>query len=359
MADELAALNLDDPSTYATLDPSNMLARVLEIDRQMADAWRLASAFEAPARYRDAQSVVVLGMGGSAIGGDLARSYAADKASVPILVSREYDLPAWIGPGTVVIAASYSGGTEETLSATSQALERGALVLAVTTGGKLGDLARQRGFPLVTFAYPAQPRAAIGYSLFLLLGMLVRLGVLSEEHMDLRQAQEAARRTTQALRPEVPEAENLAKRLARSIQGKLPVVYGGGILAEVARRWKGQLNENSKHWAFFEQFPELNHNAVMGCQFPRELCKDIVVVTLSSRLNHSRILVRERVTRELFQRAGARCEVVEATGPDALSHMVCSIVQGDFLSYYLALLNGTDPTSIDAIDYLKARLAEV
>ncbi|MBI4492686.1 MAG: bifunctional phosphoglucose/phosphomannose isomerase [Chloroflexi bacterium] len=352
-------IDLDMPQDYSALDPANMLGRILEMDRQIAEAWRLAGELALPPAYRGARAVLVLGMGGSAIGGDLARTFAARDARVPILVSREYALPGWVGPDTLIIANSYSGGTEETLGATEQALARGALVLAVTTGGRLAQMAGERGFSLLRFSYPAQPRAALGYSLFLLLGVLVKLGLLPSEGIDLGSAQEAIRQTVAQLRPGVPTAQNRAKQLAQALRGKLPVVYGGGILAEVARRWKGQFNENSKQFSFFEQLPELNHNAVVGYQFPRELVGDIVVLMLSSALNHPRLLVREQVTRELLTRAGVRCEVLEASGQGELAHLVSSIVQGDFVSYYLALLNGIDPSAVEVIDYLKARLAEV
>lgn len=352
-------MNLDDPGSYAALDVSNMLGRILELDRQAEAAWNLASAFPLPERYRQARAVVVLGMGGSAIGGDLARTFAAGRASVPLLVSREYDLPAWVGPETLVVASSYSGGTEETLSATEQALARGAMVLALTTGGRLAQVGQERSFPVLRFEYAAEPRAALGYSLFLLLGVLARLGLLLDGAVDLAAVGEAARQAAARHGPQVPVADNRAKQLALALSGRLAVVYGGGLLAEVARRWKGQLNENSKQWSFFEHLPELNHNAVMGYQFPRELADRIVVVMLTSALNHPRILAREQVTRELLARAGIRCESVEAFGRDELSHLVSCVVQGDLVSYYLALLNGVDPSAMDLITYLKARLAAI
>lgn len=351
-------VDLDDVQSYAALDPADMLGRILDMGNQVSEAWRLASAFSLPPACRAAKAVLVLGMGGSAIGGDLARTIAARSGSVPVIVSREYDLPGWVNPETLVVVSSYSGATEETLSATEQALEHGALMLALTTGGRLAQLGRERGFPVLQFAYPAQPRAALGYSLFLLLGVLVRLGMLPGDQVDLASAQEAVRQTIEQLRPEVPAAQNRAKQLAQTLQGKLPVVYGGDILSEVARRWKGQFNENSKNWAFFEQLSELNHNAVVGYEFPRDMLSSLVVIQLTSSLNHPRILLREQITQELLAQVGVRHEVMAASGHDALAHMLSSIVQGDFVSYYLALLNGADPYTVEVINYLKSRLAE-
>jgi glucose/mannose-6-phosphate isomerase len=350
-------IDLDQPDTFKALDKSDMLSRVMEMDRQAEDAWRIAERLEAPDQYRHANGIVVLGMGGSAIGGDLARSLAVPHIDVPLLVSRDYDLPAFVGRETLVIASSYSGGTEETLTSVDQALAAGARVMALTTGGKLADIARQRGFPLLTFDYQAQPRAALGYSLFLILGVLVKLGYLTPEVAHLDDALHVIRRQRDEIAPQVPTVRNPAKELATDLYGKLAVVYGGGFLAEVARRWKGQFNENSKNWAFFEQFPELNHNAVMGYQFPPDLAHKLLVICLTSSRNHPRIQARQDITIQILANHGLRSTRVAGDGNSDLAHMASVIQFGDFVTYYLALLNGIDPSSIEAIDYLKAELA--
>lgn len=350
-------IDLDRPDTFRQLDRSDMLAQIMEMDRQADDAWAIASGLEAPDEYRQAGGIVVLGMGGSAIGGDLARSLALRHLSVPLVISRDYDLPAFAGQDTLVIASSYSGGTEETLSATEQALAAGSRVMALATGGRLADLARQRGFPLLTFDYPTQPRAALGYSLFLMLGVLVRLSYLSAEDVNLEEAASVIRSRRSEIGPEAPTAQNRAKELAAKLHGSLPIVYGGGLLAEVARRWKGQFNENSKNWAFFEQFPELNHNAVMGYQFPADLAKKLFVIFLTSSRNHPRIQAREEITAQILGLRGVRSTIVAGLGESDLAQMASVIQFGDFVTYYLALLNGIDPSGIEAIDSLKAELA--
>jgi glucose/mannose-6-phosphate isomerase len=351
-------IDLDQPATYAELDRSDMLRRVSEMDRQAEDAWRIATGASIPDEFRTARQIVVLGMGGSAIGGDLVRTLTAGRSAVPIVVSRDYDLPTFVGPDTLAIASSYSGNTEETLGATEQALARGARVVGVTTGGQLAELSKSHGFPLVLFRYAAQPRAALGYSLFTLLGLLTRLGYLPADQDGLDGALAAIRARTAACAPDRVTDDNLAKQLAGAIHGRLPIVYGGGLLAEVARRWKGQLNENAKHWAFFEQLPELNHNAVIGYEHPGLLAGQIVVLILSSSLNHRRIAVRERVTAQLLDRAGVEHRTLGAEGDGDLGHICSLAVLGDFVTYYLALLNGADPSTIENIDYLKAELAK-
>ena len=350
-------IDLDQPATYGELDRSDMLARVVEMERQAQDAWRLATSLDVPADYRDAGQILILGMGGSAIGGDLTRTIAARHVRAPILVSREYELPAWVGTETLVIASSYSGNTEETLATTEQALAAGARVLAISTDGRLAGLASEHGFPLLRFEYPAQPRAALGYSLFALLGVLSNLEYLPAEQLKLDEALAAIRERTEQCAADSPTSLNPAKELATGIHGSLAIVYGGGLLAEVARRWKGQFNENAKHWAFFEQFPELNHNAVIGYEHPAALDQKVVVVILSSALNHPRIGLRERVTASILGRAGVRNRVVRAEGQGELAHVCSLVVLGDFVTYYLALLNGADPTTIENIDYLKEELA--
>ncbi len=349
-------VDLDVPSTYERGDPSRMIDQIREMDRQVQDAWRIVQHADLPASFRDCQAVVVLGMGGSAIGGDLVRVLGARNASVPILVSREYDLPGFVGPNSLVIASSYSGSTEETLSATEEALTRKARVVAVTTDGRPATMGEERGFPVVRFHYPAQPRSALGYSLVLILGMLVKLGYLPERVMPLDDMVHVVRDQVARLDTGVPISQNPAKQLARALLGRIPVVYGGGVTAEVARRWKGQFNENSKTWAFFEQFPELDHNAIMGYEFPKGMAQKIMVLMLRSDLSHPRVNLRYDITGEILQKRGVEYRVIQAVGNSELSHVASLVVYGDYVSYYLAILAGTDPTSIEAINYLKGRL---
>ncbi|TET53564.1 MAG: bifunctional phosphoglucose/phosphomannose isomerase, partial [Anaerolineales bacterium] len=322
-------------------------------------AWALAQAADLPAEYKSVRRVVCLGMGGSAMGASLVQGLAAAKAKIPLSVVRGYDLPAFAaGPETLVVACSYSGNTEETLSALDQALQRGVRLAAITTGGKLAALAEKRGMPLLRFQYAAQPRAALGYSFILLLGMLSRLGLLGDYSADLDEAAGVMEAWQAEIAPAVPPKQNLAKALAKRTADRLPVTYGAGFLAPVANRWKTQFNENSKHWAFFEEMPELNHNAVVGYGFPEEVRDRTLVVMLRSSFDHPRVAVRFDVTQELLQREGVATETVEARGGSRLAHVLSLIHFGDYVSYYLAMLNGADPSPVETIAYLKGRLAE-
>jgi glucose/mannose-6-phosphate isomerase len=353
-------VDLDDPKTYEQADPQGMRDRIAEMGRQLKEASDLVAAMPDPGPYyRDARNVVVLGMGGSAIGGDLVRTVAEDVASVPILVSRDYRIPGFVGSNSLVVASSYSGNTEETLSAVQQSLERGAMVIAITTGGSLGQMASERGLPVLRFHYAAQPRAAVGFSFGLLLGLLAKLGYLDETRLGMDEAIQVAASNPTFLGPAVAIDNNRAKQLAQRLYGKLPIMYGAGTLSEVARRWKGQFNENAKAWAYFEQFPELNHNAVVGYENPPDLAARLYVVLLTSPSYHPRVAARVRITGEILEQRGVAHEVVEAGGTGVLAQVVESIMTGDYASYYLALLYGTDPTPVKAIDFLKGELAKL
>lgn len=352
-------IDLDREDQYRDVDQAGMLERMLDMPRQVREAWTLAQGLALPAAYGGARNVVICGMGGSAIGGDLTRTLVESEAAGPILVCRGYDVPHFVGPDSLVVLSSFSGGTEETLSAGERALEAGARVIAITTGGRLAERATQARFPLVEFKYRGQPREAIGFSTLLMLGVLARLGYVADRTTEVEAAASVLETMAHELGPSAPADGNPAKRLAQRLFGKVGLIYGGGGMAEVARRWKGQLNENAKNWAFFEQLPELNHNAVLGYQFPIGLSSRVFVVILSSSLNHPRITAREDVTAELLGRWGVSSERVEARGDSALEHVLSATYFGDFVSYYLALINDVDPSDTQTIEFLKARLLRI
>jgi len=350
---DLDAINL------AVADPQDMLGRIRELPLQCQQAWEQVQAFHLPPEYRRIKAIAILGMGGSAIGGDLLRTLFQASCPVPIVTIREYDLPGWVTAQTLVIGSSYSGNTEETLSAFSQAVARGCRLLAITTGGQLAEKARAAGVPLFQFSYKAMPRAALGYSLIPLVGILQDLGLIEDQAAAVQEAIRVMWAWQEEIDVHVPMARNAAKGLALRLHGKMPVIYGSGILAEVARRWKGQFNENAKNWAVFEVLPELNHNAVLGYECPGDLAGRLVVVMLSCSADHPRVVIRERVTAELLARAGVAVEWVTARGQSHLAQVFSLVHFGDYVSYYLAILNGVDPSHVKAIDYLKAVLGMV
>jgi glucose/mannose-6-phosphate isomerase len=352
-------VDLDDIAYLEHLDPDDMGARVSELPSQCREAKIAADEYSLPIEYSLVDAIVILGMGGSAIGGDLVRTLVQGECSIPIFVNRDYDLPAFVDEHALVIASSYSGDTEETLSAFTEAVERGAWPLAITTGGKLGEICTEQRFPLITFDYESQPRAALGYSFVSLLVILQKLKFIADKSAELDEAITLMEELQAEIEIEVSEKDNPAKQLARRLEGQLPVVYGAGHLSEVARRWKCQFNENSKGWAFWEVLPELNHNAVAGYDFPTTLAKEVRVLMLSSELYRPRHQVRLQVTGEILAEKGIAHEVVKIRGDSPLSQVLWAIHFGDYVSYYLAALRGVDPTPMKTIVYLKERLARV
>lgn len=337
-------MNLDDPNLYQELDPQRMRDRIAELPVHCADAWHLVQDFSLPKEYRRVRQVVVLGMGGSAIGGALAAALVADECPVPILCIGGYDLPACAGPETLVVGSSYSGKTEETLSAFAQAVERNCPMVVIATGGDLASIAEEKGIPLLRFSPCLAPRAAIGYSLMLLLGILWRAGLIRDPGDDLDEAIAVLEDWQRELRPETPTVRNPAKRLAGQLIGRLPVVYGAGFLAPVARRWKGQFNENAKQWAIWEEMPELNHNAVVGFGLPDGVRERASVLMLRSNLDHPRVRARWEITRELLLQEGIAPDEIWGRGKSKLAQMLSLIHFRDYMSLYLAMLNGADPT---------------
>ena len=349
--------DLDNPGTYATLDPSSMRERIAGLAGQCRRAWQQARTFSLSPQYGPVDRVVLLGMGGSAIGGDLLASLPTLEDSLPIQVCRDYVLPPGVGPRTLAIASSYSGNTEETLSAFEEAVARGARVMAVTSGGLLAQRCQHLGIPLFTVDYRGEPRSALGYSFVAPLALLCGLGLVADQERSLEEAAALLERQAAAWAPEVSTAHNPAKALAQQMYGRLVVVYGAGILTGVARRWKTQVNENAKAWAFYEPLPELDHNAVVGYVNPHDTTQSAFVVLLKPSTPPSRTSLRYAVTMDTLEKAGVAHRLIEAEGHSPLAQMLGAVYLGDYASYYLALLYGVDPSQVATIDYLKERLA--
>ncbi len=354
----MAATNLDDPKTYQKLDPERMLARIKELPMQCRQAWQAAMSLKLPADYANIDKVVILGMGGSAIGGDLVKSLVQAEAKIPVIVHRDYGLPAFVDDKTLLIASSYSGNTEETLSGFEPALKTKAKKISMTTGGKVEEMARANNIPVFKIEYKAQPRAALGFSFIPTLGVLQKLGFIKDKSGDVAETVQVLEALSARLDEKSPLAVNPAKQLAQRLYGCLPVIYGAGIAAEAAHRWKTQINENSKAWAFYEVFPELNHNATVGFPLPKEIASKIRVILLRSPLFNERIKLRYDVTSELLKQAGVKYEFVDSEGASPLSQMVSLVSIGDYVSYYLAILYRVDPSPVKVISYLKDRLAQ-
>jgi glucose/mannose-6-phosphate isomerase len=348
--------NLDDLERFQALDPQNMLAEIDGLPDQLERAWSLGHEQPLPL-WRGIERVLIAGMGGSAIGGDLLEVYAAPHCPVPVVVHRDYDLPAWASsPQTLVIAASHSGNTEETLSAFALARERGCRLLAISTGGQLKAAAEDAGVPAWLFDHAGQPRAAIGFSFGLLLAAFTRLALVPDPTMDIQAALRALRQQQQTISADVPVVRNSAKRMAGQLIGRWVSVFGAGVLAPVARRWKGQLSEVGKAWAQFEFLPEADHNTLAGVVNPEELFPRTMMIFLTGAALHPRNRLRLELTRKIFMLEGLNTDFVEAQGESRLENLWTALHYGDYTAYYLAMAYGVDPTPVAAIEDLKAEL---
>ncbi len=349
-------MTLDD---IRSVDSSGMYDAVRSFPEQWGSGREGALKADLSGVRRDGyRQVVVVGMGGSAIGGDLLRTLALDEATVPVIVSRSYRLPAWVGPETIVIASSYSGNTEETLAALDEALQRQASVVCISTGGTLRARAEAEGWPFVPMTGGLQPRAALGYSLTALLTVAEHIGLLRPDAAAWAETQALLEEQVAALAdPEAPQ--NRALDLAAALNGRLPVVYSsGGLLEAVNLRWRNQMHENSKTHAVGNVFPELNHNEIMGWARRTDRLKGIGVIVLRDRDDHPRVQRRMDVTRDLLTDLAGFWTEVHSRGTSKLARLMSLIYLGDWVSLYLAILHKVDPTPIGLINQLKEALAD-
>jgi glucose/mannose-6-phosphate isomerase len=338
-------------SAIAKVDPAGMLDDVLAQPDQVTDAlWRVEAAGVPSADL--AGGVVVAGMGGSAIGGDLAAAALGSRARRPIRTVRGYELEPGTTADTLVVCASYSGDTEETLACFAAAGELGAPRVAVTTGGALADTARAGGVPVIGVPSGMQPRAAVVYMTVAALECAAGCGAAPSLREEIETAVEALRAVAAQAGPDSPQ-DSEAKLLAAALNGTVPVIHGAGRTAAVARRWKTQLNENANVPAFFSELPEADHNEV--CGYPGDV-PPFAAVFLDDAGLDARLRQRIEVTAEVVGEAGARVHMLVAPGESGVERVLGSVLMGDLVSVYVAAIRGIDPTPVDAIGRLKARL---
>lgn len=334
-----------------------MMEYLYGLPEQFANGLELDLAFTA--RYKkEYRNVVVSGMGGSAIGGDILRVYAAKKARVPVIVVRDYNIPAFVDQHTLFLAASYSGNTEETLSAYSQAREQGASIICVTTGGKLKAVAEKDGYGVVEIPTGLVPRAATGYLFAPLALLLEELGIVEGVRQELQEAVGVLREMREQLHPGVDVSSNEARIIAAKLKDSLPVIWGTAGVSEVAAlRWKAQINENAKCPAYYSILPELNHNEIVGFEVPQPLLASISCIILRDKYDNERVQRRIEISKDIIKDQVKEIIEINSQGESYLARFYSLVYMGDYASVYLALEYGINPTPVKVIDYLKAQLA--
>lgn len=346
---------LDDPKRSQACDPSGLLGVALGLPKQIREGWALGRSAPLPKLPKAAAHLIVCGMGGSAIGGDLLAGYLAPTCPIPIVVVRGYEVPGFVGPRSLVIAASYSGSTEETLAAAAQARRAGATLFAITSGGQLARAAKDACVVPGGLA----PRAALGYLMLPALAALERWKLAGPSGGDVEEAAVVLEEIAAECGPQVPAMRNPAKQLAEELAGRVPAVYAASPgLEAVARRWKCQFNENSKTLATWNVFPELNHNETVGWGAPAGLASHFAIVLLRDGTEPPRQALRLRLTADLALGPAAGVHDVPARGKGRLARLLSLVLMGDLVSIYLAYLRGVDPMPVEIIDAIKEGLRE-
>jgi glucose/mannose-6-phosphate isomerase len=350
-------MELDRAETYGAVDAQGMAGHLAAMPGQVRAAWERTRFVDLPDKHADIFSFIVIGNGGAALAGDMLRGLVAHTAQIPVVVVRGYDVPAFVGPDSIAIAVSHSGNTEETIAAFEEAIDRGVKPVIVTTGGTLEELATTHRAPLVSYTTETEPRDALAAMFTALVAIAHAVHVVGDVAADMDEAIALLEAARDAFGPDVPENQNPAKQMARSLTGRIPAIYGGTMLEPVARAWKAKLNGYAKTTALYDVLPDVNHTSTVGYAFPPHLAKHLAVVQLRSSYDHPRVRAHWQVTTDLLDRRGIPYRTVEAAGRGRLAQMLWTLAYADWAAYYLALLNGVDPTAEDAIAYMKQQLA--
>jgi glucose/mannose-6-phosphate isomerase len=353
---------LDQQETIRKVDRQNMADLIQNFSDQMKHAAEIGNSFSIEASYGTGiTNIVFSGLGGSAIGADLVRSYLHYSLPIPVFVNRHYRLPKFVGPNSLFIVSSYSGDTEETLASLEEGIKRKAKVIAITSGGELARLSGLYSFPLIRIPKGFPPRAALGYSAIPLLVLLSKIGFKAAFQRDeAAEAQEIVRNLSECeYRAAIPTERNLAKQLARRCFNRYPIIYGSADYFDaVALRWRGQIEENAKNLASHHVLPEMNHNELVGWQHPKGLISESIVLMLRDRADHERVQKRMSLTKEIIERESGTVMELWSQGNSLLARMFSLVHLGDWFSFYLAVLNEADPTPVRVIQYLKGELAK-
>ncbi|NOX36288.1 MAG: bifunctional phosphoglucose/phosphomannose isomerase [Calditrichaeota bacterium] len=341
-------------------DRSNFLRFLNDFPQQLTHAQKLVAEVQPRLDTGRIRNLVFAGMGGSAISGDLFIAYALDELAYPAQVNREYSLPAFVGEDTLFFATSYSGNTEETLTATEEAFKRGAQIVCISSGGELEAFSQSKGLLHMKIPGGLPPRQALGYLFFPVLFLCEKLGLIRPREEEVDETLKILNELQRRFNPNASQGHNLPNHIAQSLYHTIPVIYTAvPYLYPIPVRWRNQFNENSKIMAFSNVFPELNHNEIMGWEGPQKVNQFFRVVLLRDPEETPRNKQRVEITKGILKDKGIPILEVFAEGKSRLARMFSLIYIGDWASYYLAMINAKDPIKIDSITLLKKKLAEL
>jgi len=330
-----------------------VLDTIIFLPDQLWEAWEESRKVILPESYKNFKRVLVCGMGGSALGGRVVKAYAADISNACIDVVTDYNLPAYVDSETLVIISSYSGNTEETVSCLNQAIEKKAPVFAIAAGGKIEEITRELGLPLYKvnpqFNPSGQPRMAVGYSIGAIFGVMAKCGVITETDEEIK-------KVTDFLKTSQGELKVIGEEMARSIQGKMPVLVASEHLTGAGHVMKNQINESAKSFSASFDIPELNHHLMEGLKNPREVTSKLLFVFFESEFYADRVRKRYPLTVEVVMKNNVNTYEVKLVGKNKLEQVFEVIQLGSFVQAYLGALYNEDPIAIPWVDYFKEKM---
>ncbi len=345
----------------AKIDASDMATLISNFPEQCREGAKLGEDFRIPVVLKGfiPSKVLFCGLGGSAITGDLIADLVREEANFPILVNRDYTLPGFVDKKTLVFCISYSGNTEETISSYRESVKKGARIIVISSGGELTKLAKSDKVCSLCIPQGFPPRTALGFLFFSVLAIFQRLNLINDRRKNIKETLSLLIKLKKELSPNVPLEQNQAKKIALKLEGKIPIVYASNRLSAIALRFQTQLAENSKQFSGKNLFPEMNHNEIMAWNNPGEILKKFFVVFLMDKGDHQRVKSRMKITRALISEYPDGILEINTRGKSVLARNFSALHLGDWISFYLGILNKVDPTPVERITILKKKLSKL
>src|SRR5258706_1686671 len=351
---------LDDLKKITELDKGNILSSIERLPEQIEDAWKAISNLEIPLEYKYTKNIVVAGMGGSALGGRIVHFLEFKNLRAPIEVVTNYHLPNYVNSDTLVILSSYFGTTEETISSAHEAIKKNAKIIGITTGGKLFEILSRENYPIYKINAhnnpSGQPRMGLGYSVSGILGILSKLDFINTNHEDIRKSVISTEKFVKEFGIRTHSNENMAKKIAQKLSSKIPVIITSEHLVGSSHAFKNQLNENSKTFSMHFEISELNHHLMEGLKYPAKSKELIHFLFIESKNYYERILKRYPITQDVIKQNKFDYEVYKTVSSERIEEVFEILVMGSYISFYIAMLHGINPSPIPWVDYFKEKM---